>query len=126
MAVATLRRERVRIQNIYTDYQNLGSRVLRNAELDRYRLELHRKLAFPLSCLVFVIFTFPVGLMARRSGRIFGFGIGLFASAVYWALLLLGHEMGFNQGYSPFLAMWAPNMVILAAGIVLNIIRIRR
>jgi lipopolysaccharide export system permease protein len=126
MPVSGLGRERARIENLYVNYQALRTRVLRNAELDRYLLELHRKFAFPFSCLVFVIFTFPVGLLARRSGRIFGFGIGLFASAVYWALLLLGTEMGFNQGYSPFLSMWAPNIVILAAGIILNVLRIKR
>jgi lipopolysaccharide export LptBFGC system permease protein LptF len=126
LSVSTLRRDRGRIENLYANYRSLHSRVLRNAELNRYLLELHRKFAFPFSCLVFVVFTFPVGLMARRSGRIFGFGIGLFASAVYWALLLIGHEMGFNQGYSPFIAMWAPNLVIFAAGVALNIVRIRR
>ncbi len=126
LPVATLGRERAKIENLYANYQSLRSRVLRNAELDRYLLELHRKFAFPFSCLVFVVFTFPVGLLARRSGRVFGFGIGLFASAVYWALLLIGTEMGFNQGYSPFLSMWAPNLVILSAGVILNVLRIRR
>jgi lipopolysaccharide export system permease protein len=123
---AALGRERGRIENLYAAYQSQRTRVLRNAELDRYQLELHRKFAFPFSCIVFIIFTFPVGLLARRSGRIFGFGIGLFASALYWALLLLGHEMGFNQGLSPFLAMWAPNLVILTAGVILNILRVKQ
>jgi lipopolysaccharide export system permease protein len=121
-----LGRERSKMENIYANYLSLKDRTIKNAELQRYVLEFHRKFAFPFSCLVFVIFTFPIGLMARRSGRIFGFGIGLLASIIYWGLLLFGHELGFNQGYPPLIAMWLPNGVVLAAGIVLNILRLKR
>jgi lipopolysaccharide export system permease protein len=123
---ATLIRERARVEELYANYLALKERPVKNAELDRYVLELHRKFAFPFSCFVFVIFAFPLGLLARRSGRLFGFGIGLLVSIVYWGLLLLGTELASNQGFSPFLSMWMPNLVVFAAGVAFNIIRIKR
>ncbi|HEQ71738.1 MAG TPA: YjgP/YjgQ family permease [Spirochaetia bacterium] len=123
---AVLNRERARMENLYATYLSLRGQELRNSELQRYLLEFHRKFAFPFSCLVFVVFTFPIGLLARRSGRIFGFGVGLIAVIVYWGLLVFGHEIGFNQNYSPFLSMWMPNLVVLTAGVILNLVRLRR
>jgi len=124
--IASFGQTRNRVEDMYANYLALRDRPLRSAELDRYTLELNRKFAFPFSCLVFAIFAFPLGLLARRSGRLFGFGIGLLVSIIYWGLLLLGHEVGFNQGVPPFISMWMPNLVILAAGIVFNFLRLKK
>jgi lipopolysaccharide export system permease protein len=123
---STLGRERTKIENLYSVYLEQKNQVLRNVDLERYTLELHRKFSFPFSCLVFIVFTFPLGLLARRSGRIFGFGIGLLVSVVYWGLLLLGTEVGFNQGFPPLFSMWLPNLVVLAAGVAFNLLRLKR
>ena len=41
-------------------------------------------------------------------------------------LLLLGHEVGVNQGIPPFISMWMPNLVILAAGLIFNVLRLKK
>lgn len=124
--VSSFGQTRSRVEEMYANYLALRDRPVRNADLDRYVLELHRKFAFPFSCLVFAIFAFPLGLLARRSGRLFGFGIGLLVSIIYWGLLLLGHEVGFNEGVPAFFSMWMPNLVILAAGIIFNFLRLKK
>ncbi|RPJ05614.1 MAG: YjgP/YjgQ family permease, partial [Spirochaetaceae bacterium] len=117
VVTASLPRDRSRLENMLVQYRNERDRKIYNPELQRYTLEFHRKIAYPFACIVFVIFAFPLGLLARKSGRIFGFGIGLIASIVYWGLLFVGHELGINQQYDPMFSMWLPNIVVLAAGL---------
>jgi lipopolysaccharide export system permease protein len=84
-----------------------------------YLAEFHRKFSVPAACLVFCFFAFPIGLMARRSGRTVGFGIGLFVSILYYGLLFAGQTIGLRIHVSPPLAMWFPDLVVLAAGAVI-------
>jgi len=77
----------------------------------------------PFGCLAFIVFAFPVGVFAKRSGRSVGFGIGLLVSIIYWGMLLAGQNFGFRLNFSPFLSMWLPNFVILAFGLFFFILR---
>jgi lipopolysaccharide export system permease protein len=87
--------------------------------LQGYLLEFHRKFASPLSCLVFVVFAFPAGLLARRSGRTLGFALGIAMSGLYWAMLIVSYRLGARGALSPLVAMWLPNAVVLALGMAL-------
>jgi lipopolysaccharide export system permease protein len=91
-----------------------------------YMAEFHRKFSVPAACLVFSFFAFPIGLMARRSGRTVGFGIGLFVSILYYGLLFAGQTIGLRIQVSPPLAMWFPDLVVLAAGAVIFTVRLVR
>jgi lipopolysaccharide export system permease protein len=92
------------------------------AEFDRmlqlFEIEFHKKMALPFACIPFLLFSFPVGALQRKGGRIFGFGIGIVLCVLYWALLLLGQTFGMRMPISPLLAMWAPNFVVLALAAV--------
>ena len=95
--------------------------------LQNYELEFHKKFSIPFACLTFVVFAFPVGLMTRRAGRAVGFGIGLLVSTLYWSMLIAGQTLGINNpALSPALAMWLPNIVILALGGGALLLRFRR
>jgi len=87
--------------------------------LQVYRLEYFKKFSIPFGALCFVFLAFPLGLEARRSGKSVGFGLGLLISVLYWALLLGGQTLGTRLGWHPFWAMWAPNLIMLAAGLVM-------
>ncbi len=115
-----------KIKPLYTKYQNTKARNIFDRNLQLFRLEYHKKFAIPASCLVFIIFAMPVGLMASRSGRMVGFGIGLLMSVFYWGLLFTGHTLGIRLEFSPFLAMWLPNLVMLALGGAFIGLRLRR
>jgi lipopolysaccharide export system permease protein len=99
------------------------SPVDRNLQL--YLLEFHKKFSIPFACLIFVLFAFPLSLLARRSGRAMGFGLGLLVSAVYWGLLFMGQTLGMRLELPPPLAMWLPNLLVLAAAVVLLANRMR-
>jgi lipopolysaccharide export system permease protein len=97
--------------------------VDRNLQL--YLLEFHKKFSIPFACLIFVLFAFPISLMARRSGRAVGFGLGLLVSTVYWGLLFMGQTLGMRLELPPLLAMWLPNLLVLAAAVSLLAYRMR-
>ncbi len=84
--------------------------------LQTYRLEYFKKFSIPSGAFFFVILAFPLGIKARRSGRSVGFGLGLLVAVLYWALLLGGQTFSTRLGWSPFWAMWAPNIFVFFAG----------
>jgi lipopolysaccharide export system permease protein len=91
-----------------------------------YRLEFYKKFSIPFGAFSFIFLAVALGLMAKKSGQTVGFIFGLIISVVYWALLLGGQTMGIRLGTSPFWSMWTPNIMALAAGFVLTIIKVFR
>ena len=114
------------LESAYNDYRNLENTIIRDRSLHTYELDLHRKFSLPVGCLAFIVFAFPVGIFAKRSGRSVGFGIGLLVSIIYWGMLLAGQNFGFRLNFSPFLSMWLPNFVILGLGLFFFLLRKRR
>ncbi|MFP4372862.1 MAG: LptF/LptG family permease [Spirochaetaceae bacterium] len=106
--------------------QRSDARVIRDRSLQIHRIEFHKKFAIPFACLAFTVFAFPVGLLTRKSGRSVGFAVGLMVAVAYWAMLIAGQTLGTQQpAYSPFMAMWAPNLLVLGLGAVVFLIRRR-
>ena len=114
------------LANAYTVYTRSRDRKFVDRNLQLYRLEFHKKFSIHISCVVFVLFAFPVGLLARKSGKAVGFGIGLLMASLYWWLLLIAHTLGIRLELPPAFAMWFPNLVVFIAAGTLLIVRARR
>jgi lipopolysaccharide export system permease protein len=110
----------------YDIYTRNRDRKFVDRNLQLYRLEFHKKFSIPFSCIVFMLFAFPVGLLAKKSGRAVGFGIGLLMASLYWWLLLIGHTLGIRLELPPAFAMWFPNLVVFVAATTLLAIRTRQ
>jgi lipopolysaccharide export system permease protein len=89
-----------------------------------YWLEYYKKFSIPFGALAFVFLAVPLGLLARKSGQTAGFIFGLLIAVFYWAFLFGGQAMGTRLGYSPFWAMWLPNVLVLGAGLIMSLVRI--
>ncbi len=87
--------------------------------IDQYRVEIQKKFSIPFACIVFVFLGAPLGMRARRGGITVGFlSVAFF---LFYYLCLIGGEQLADRGLlSPWLAMWAPNIVLGAAGAVLT------
>ncbi len=90
-----------------------------DSERNRALVEIHKRLAIPAACLVFGLYGIPLGFRNRRSGRSSGFlfSVGIFI--FYYVLLGNGEEAAANGGLPPWLAMWAPNIVLGVLGVLL-------
>jgi lipopolysaccharide export system permease protein len=98
--------------------------LARDRSLSIYRLEYYKKFSIPFGAISFVLVAVAIGLMANKSGQTVGFIIGICIAALYWALLLIGQELGTRLDFSSFWSMWFPNVLAIAAGLVLTGIKV--
>lgn len=94
--------------------------------LQYYLLEFYKKTALPFACFFLVFFAFPFSLIHMKNGRLVGFSIGIITSVIYWFMLFGGQTLGARTGYSPFVLMWLPNLLLFGFGIIFLMLRIRR
>jgi len=114
------------IYTLFNRYEIRERNKIRDRDLQYYKSEFHKKFAIPVACLFFMIFAFPIGLLAKRSGRAVGFGIGLVVSFLYWSLLFLGQTFATRLYISPVLSMWMADIVVVIFSIVFMLYRVRR
>jgi len=83
-----------------------------------YLVELHKKYAIAAACIVFVLMGVPLALRFPRGGVGLALGAGLAVFGTYYIGLIAGESAANRLIISPFLAMWATNILFGAAGIV--------
>jgi len=98
----------------------------RDRSLLTHTIELYRKFSVPFGAFCFVFLAVSLGLMAKKSGQTVGFIFGNLIAVLYWSMLFIGQTMGLRLGTPPFWSMWYPNILSLAAGIILAVIKVRR
>lgn len=82
-------------------------------------VELHRRFAFPCAAIVFGILAIPLGLHNRRSGKGAGFTVSILILVAYYVLMTFLETMAEKGSIPPSLAIWLPNVLFLAGGLVL-------
>ncbi|MBN2438611.1 MAG: LPS export ABC transporter permease LptF [Deltaproteobacteria bacterium] len=97
----------------------LRNRGLKEEGLRELAIELNKKVAVPVSCLVFALIGMPLGIRAHRSVRSRGLTIGLFLVLAYYLLRISGEALVETGRLSPVIGTWMPNWIFAAAGIIL-------
>lgn len=92
-----------------------------NREIEKYEVEVYKKYALPVACIVFILIGAPLGVMVRKGGFGTAASISLFFFLIYWAFLIGGEKLAERGFFSPFIGMWAANIVLTIAGIILTI-----
>ncbi len=90
-------------------------------ELEKYEVEIYKKYALPGACIIFMLIGAPLGVMVRKGGFGVAAGISLFFFLIYWAFLIGGEKLSERGFFSPFIGMWAANIVLGVIGIILTI-----
>jgi lipopolysaccharide export LptBFGC system permease protein LptF len=81
------------------------------------RVELHRKLAFPMVSLVMTLLGIPFAFVVSRRGALYGVAASLVLAIVYWAFIAIFEALGNYAVLPPALAAWAPNLLFGATGL---------
>ncbi len=90
-------------------------------EIEKYEVEIYKKYSLPGACIIFILIGAPLGVMVRKGGFGVAAGISLFFFLVYWAFLIGGEKLSERGFFSPFIGMWAANIVLGIVGIILTI-----
>lgn len=80
-------------------------------------VEIQKKYAIPVACMVFVLIGAPMGVLARRGGLATGVSLSLGFFLLYWAFLIGGEDLADRRIVSPFVAMWAANFLTGGCGL---------
>jgi len=95
---------------IYNSYQK---------QINKYLVEIHKKIAMPVACIIFIMVGAPLGMMARRGGMAIAAAVSLVFFLVYWAMMMGGEQLSDRNMLSPWIAMWSPNIIFFLTGIFL-------
>jgi lipopolysaccharide export system permease protein len=103
----------------YSELRAYIDRALANGEdATRNLVDLHLKVAFPLTCFVILLLGAPVAANAR-GGRANSFGIGVLICFVFYSCVKAGQALGWNGIIDPWLGAWIANLLFGAIGAVM-------
>ncbi|MBI3195539.1 MAG: LptF/LptG family permease [Ignavibacteriae bacterium] len=116
LVTATVR-ARTTLNNIAAQLALINSN---NDRINENLVELYKKYAIPVACIVFVFIGAPLGVLARRGtfGMAATLSLGFFL--VYWACLIGGEKLADRSLLSPLVGMWMANIIMGALGLYLT------
>lgn len=80
------------------------------------RVEIHKKFAIPFACIAFGVLGLPLGITNRRGGKSSGFSLSIAIILLYYVMINNGEHLATAGKIPPVIAMWAPNVLLLALG----------
>ena len=99
-----------------------GARVLMSDQrrlANQYAVELHKKIAISVACIVFVLIGAPIALRFPRGGVGLVIGVSLVVFSIYYVGLIAGEALADRDILTPFWAMWSTNILFTVVGLVL-------
>lgn len=103
-----------------------GELMARMAEMERrgrvdkkYRVEYYQRMSIPLACIAFALVAIPLAIYVRPTGKAIAFAIAFFVILLYYGLLNYGISLGSTGHPMAPMAIFMPNVVLSAVGIVL-------
>ncbi|QMV17737.1 LPS export ABC transporter permease LptG [Granulicella sp. 5B5] len=82
----------------------------------RLRVQLDRKLAYPLITLVMAIIAIPFSLTSGKRGSIAGMGTAIGVAIAYWVIIGIFENLGNVNSLPPALAAWSPDLLFAMVG----------
>jgi LPS export ABC transporter permease LptG/LPS export ABC transporter permease LptF len=82
----------------------------------RLKVQLQKKIAFPLITLVMAVLAIPFSASGRRGGALVGVAVALAIAVIYWVTSGLFEAMGDANQLPAMLAAWAPDFIFAIAG----------
>jgi lipopolysaccharide export LptBFGC system permease protein LptF len=82
----------------------------------RLRVQLQKKIAYPLITLVMAVIAIPFALSAGKRGAIAGVATAVGIGVIYWTVSGLFEAMGNLSQLPPAVAAWSPDLVFAFIG----------
>ncbi|MGJ4752229.1 LptF/LptG family permease [Leptospira kmetyi] len=91
--------------------------------LTDFNVEIHRRIAMPISCLIFFFISFPLGLVVKRSGKGMSFTLAVVFLMIYFTFFTLGSTISYNDKVPDWIGPWSANILIALLSINIMIKR---
>jgi len=88
-------------------------------QINRYRVEWHKKFSIPFASFIFVLLGFPLGVRIRGGSLSLAVATSLGIFLVYWAFLIAGEELADRMIVTASSAMWTPNAIMGVFALIL-------
>lgn len=96
-----------------------NNRAWRAERIAQYMVEVHKKVAIPVGCIIFVLVGAPLGILTRKGNLGFNALIASVVFTYYWITIIQGEKLADRLVISPFTGMWFGNLTLLTLGIYL-------
>lgn len=83
----------------------------------RVKVEIQKRLALPLACVVLGLFSVPIACVFRALKQQHGLVLALGVFLVYYSMLSVAESLGESRLIPPFIAIWTPNVLFAFAGV---------
>lgn len=98
--------------------QKLMSEVFDQDRARKVKVEIQKRLALPLACLVLGLFSVPIACVFRALKQQHGLVLALGVFLVYYSLLSVAESMGESRAVPPVIGIWMPNVLFACMGLV--------
>jgi lipopolysaccharide export system permease protein len=88
-------------------------------DVNKLQVEHALKIAIPITCLIIALFGAPLSLSSPRAGPAFGIAVSLATTVLFLLMINLSKAVGAGGVVHPVAAAWLPNLLFLAAALVL-------
>ncbi len=82
-----------------------------NSDTVRYEAKLYYKYAFPISSLIMVLLAIPFSFLMGNKGAVYGIGLAVGFSIIYWSAFGISSALGSATILSPFISAFAPILI---------------
>ena len=110
-------RVRLRSLPVHELRQKLAETPKSNRRYNAFLVEIQKRFATPLACLVLALLGAPLGVQNRRSGRHGGFALSLLVLFLYYILANFSFAFGESGTLNPVIAVWGPNFILLLVSV---------
>ena len=87
--------------------------------MNQYDVEIHKKFALAVACIVFVLLGAPIALRFPRGGVGVVIGVSLAVFGLYYLGLIAGETLADDGYLPPYIAMWGANILFTLIAVVL-------
>ncbi len=96
-----------RINNIYTDTQNIPEEELAYERMTLV-VQANKRLALSVACFAFTVLGIPLGIQSKRSESSVGIGIALLIVFIFYFFIILAESLVKTPHLRPDLIIWIP------------------
>ncbi len=107
------------LQKRIHELESLKNRHRFQKQIDRYRVEYHKKFAISAAAIVFILIGAPLGIKLTHGGLGVSGPLAVLFFLIYWTFLIGGEDIADRGLIHPALAMWLPNIILGILGILL-------